>query len=89
LATDENFWVADFHGASGYGDIISLSPSDGTLLQTFSPFDTSAAVGAYPAGIIQANDGTFWGTTTDFGDAPNGYFAAGTVFKLNAGLPVR
>jgi uncharacterized repeat protein (TIGR03803 family) len=89
LGSDGNIWLADYHGASGYGDIISLSPSDGTLLQTFSPFATSAAVGAYPPGIIQANDGTFWGTTTDFGDAPNGYFAAGTVFKLNAGLPPR
>jgi uncharacterized repeat protein (TIGR03803 family) len=89
LASDGNFWLADYNGSTGYGDILSLSPSDGTVLQTFTPFSTSAAVGAYPAGIIQAKDGTLWGTTTDFGDAPNGYFAAGTVFKLNAGLPPR
>ena len=89
MASDDNFWMADFNGNSGYGDIISLSSSNGTVLQTFTPFSTTAAVGAYPAGIVQAKDGTFWGTTTDFGKAPNGHFAAGVAFSLNAGLPPR
>lgn len=89
LGSDGNFWLADYHGRIGYGDIISLSPSDGTVLQTFTPFNPPAAVGAYPAGIIQAKDGTFWGSTTDFGDATKGHFGAGTVFSLNAGLPRR
>jgi uncharacterized repeat protein (TIGR03803 family) len=89
LASDRNFWLADFNGSPGYGDIISLSPSDGTELKAFTPFSPSAAVGAYPGGIIQAKSGALWGTTTDFGHAPKGHFAAGTVFKLNAGLPRR
>jgi uncharacterized repeat protein (TIGR03803 family) len=89
LASDHNFWLADFNGSSGYGDILSLSPTDGTVLQTFTPFSTSASVGAFPAGIIQAKSGALWGTTTDFGHASKGHFAAGTVFKLNAGLPPR
>lgn len=89
LGSDGNFWLADFHGNDGFGDIISLSPSDGTVLQTFTVFGPPAAVGAYPAGIIQAKDGTFWGSTYDFGDAPEGHFGAGTVFSLNTGLPRR
>jgi len=89
LASDGNFWLADFHGSSGYGDILSLSPSDGTVLQTFTGFSTTAAAGAYPGGIVQAQDGTLWGTTYDFGDYTNGHFAAGTAFSLNAGLPPR
>jgi uncharacterized repeat protein (TIGR03803 family) len=89
LASDDNFWMADFNGNSGYGDIISLSSSNGTVLQTFTPFSTTAAVGAYPAGIVQAKNGTFWGTTTEFGKVSNGHFAAGVAFSLNAGLPPR
>ena len=89
LASDDNFWMADFNGTSGYGDIISLSSSNGTVLQTFTPFSTTAAVGAYPAGIVQAKNGTFWGTTTEFGKASNGHFAAGVAFNLDAGLPPR
>jgi len=87
LATDGNFWVADYNGSSGYGDIITLSPSAGTVIQTLSPFSSSAAVGAYPAEIIQAKDGTLWGSTYQYGKAPAAHFADGTVFSLNAGLP--
>ncbi len=89
LATDKNFWVADFHGASGYGDIITLSPTDGSLLQTLTPFSTSSPVGAYPVGIIQANDGILWGSTYAGGTASKGQAAEGTIFSLNAGLPSR
>jgi len=89
LGSDGNFWMADFNGSTGYGDIISLSSSDGAVLQTFTPFSSTAAVGAYPAGIVQAKDGTFWGTSTDFGKASKGHFAAGVAFSLNAGLPPR
>lgn len=89
LASDGNFWVADLNGSTGYGDIIALSPSDGTLLQTLTPFSSSAAVGAYPLEIIQAKDGTLWGSTDSFGKFTKGHFADGTVFSLNAGLPPR
>jgi len=89
LASDGNFWMADHTGSGGYGDIISLSPTDGTLRQTFKPFGSSAAVGAYPAVIIQAKDGTLWGSTTQYGKASTNHFADGTVFSLNLGLPPR
>jgi uncharacterized repeat protein (TIGR03803 family) len=89
LASDGNFWMADYSGSDGSGDIISLSPTDGTLLQTFTPFSSAAAVGAYPEALVQAKDGTLWGSTYQFGDASKGHFADGTVFTLNAGLPPR
>jgi hypothetical protein len=89
LATDKNFWVADFHGATGYGDVITLSPADGSLLKTLAAFGTSSPVGAYPVGLIQANDGILWGLTYAGGTAGEGQTAEGTIFSLNAGLPHR
>ncbi len=89
LASDGNFWIADFNGSTGYGDIVKLSPSQGTVLQTLAPFGASAAVGAYPAGLIQAKDGVLWGSTFQYGKVPAGHFADGVVFSLNAGLPPR
>src|SRR5580658_118033 len=89
LATDGNFWIAESNGSNGYGNIVTVSPIDGTLLQTFSPFVKGGSLGGLPVEIIQAKDGTFWGSTDFYGDAPEGYFADGTVFSLNAGLPPR
>jgi uncharacterized repeat protein (TIGR03803 family) len=88
LASDGNFWMADITGNS-YGNIITLSPTDGTLIQTLTPFSSTAPVGAYPMELIQAKDGTLWGSTDSFGNATKGYFGDGTVFSLNAGLPPR
>ncbi|HVI10275.1 MAG TPA: choice-of-anchor tandem repeat GloVer-containing protein [Candidatus Binatia bacterium] len=88
LASDGNFWMADIVGNS-YGNIITLSPADGSLIQTLKPFNSKAAVGAYPMVILQAKDGTLWGTTDSFGNATTGHFGDGTVFSLNAGLPPR
>jgi len=89
VGSDGNIWLSDYNGVDGYGDILSLSPSDGTILKTLAPFSTSATVGAYPGVIIEGKDGNIWGTTTDYGNASNGHFAAGTVYKLNVGLPPR
>jgi hypothetical protein len=88
LASDGNFWMAEYD-REPYGDIIALSPTDGTLLQTLSPFSPSSSVGAYPEELIQAKDGTLWGSTFELGRASKGHFADGTVFRLNAGLPPR
>jgi hypothetical protein len=68
---------------------MSLSPSQGTVLQTLAPFGESPALGAYPGGLIQAKDGTLWGADTMGGTASQNHFADGTVFKLNVGLPPR
>ena len=90
LATDGNFWVAEYdNGTTGYGDIVTLSPSDGALLETVTTFTATDSVGAYPAALIQAKDGTFWGATQSFGKASKGFFADGVVFSLNASLPPR
>jgi outer membrane protein assembly factor BamB len=88
-ASDGNFWVADLNGKSGYGDIITLSPADGTLIQRLTPFSAPGVAGAYPAEIIQAKDGKLWGSTYQGGKAPQGFFSDGTVFSLNVGLPPR
>lgn len=89
LATDGTFWMADFNGATGYGDIIQLSPTDGSLMQTLTPFGATAPVGSYPAGIFQDSSGVFWGSTYGGGNASHGHFADGTVWNLNEGLPPR
>jgi uncharacterized repeat protein (TIGR03803 family) len=89
LASDGNFWVADFAGGAGDGDIVSLSPVDGALLRRFAPFSKTASVGAYPEDLVQAKDGTLWGSAESYGNATTGHFASGTVFRLNAGLPPR
>jgi hypothetical protein len=44
---------------------------------------------AYPAWLIQAKDGTFWGSTGQYGNQSKGHFADGTVHNLNLGLPLR
>jgi uncharacterized repeat protein (TIGR03803 family) len=89
LATDGNFWVADSSGSNSNGDIITISPNDGTLIQTLMPFSQSAAVGDYPMSLTQAADGTLWGTTLQYGASSKGHFADGTIFTLNPGLPAK
>jgi hypothetical protein len=89
FASDGNLWVDDYNGADGYGDLVALSPTDGSLVQRLSLFSPAAAVGAYPTDVIQLPDGTFMGTTNQNGVTPKGFFADGTVFSLNAGLPRR
>lgn len=90
--SDGNFLMANytgtFHGTSP-GTIIRLSPLDGSLTGTISPFSQDHPVGAYPPVIIQAKDGKIWGTTTAFGAHSKGQFADGTVYNLNLGLPPR
>ncbi len=89
LATDGNFYLVDYDGTSGYGNIAVLSPTTGQILRTFNPFGTASALGAYPTSMIQASDGTFWGVTDEFGKVPSNEFADGTVFNANVGLPPR
>jgi hypothetical protein len=60
---------------------------NGQLLKTVSLFGPNAAVGEYPAEIIQSKDGTFWLSTYGGGKSTRGYFADGTVFSVNLGLP--
>src|ERR1019366_5114134 len=86
-ASDGNFYGTTFQGgdlskcnSGGCGTIFKISPS-GTLttLHNFTGPD-----GAQPlAGLVQATDGNFYGTTSNGGannNCPNG--GCGTVFKI-------
>jgi len=87
-ASDGNLWVTDsgFPGGSGsYGGIVTLSPSDGSAIQTLTPF--GGAAGSYPADLIQTKDGMLWGVAAGGLATGSGHFGGGTVFSLNAGLP--
>jgi len=79
---DGNFYgTTERGGASGRGTVFKINPN-GTLstLYSFCPNGGKCADGYYPdAGLVQATDGNFYGTTI-FGGA-SGY---GTVFKITA-----
>ncbi len=87
LASDGNFWVSNYDGNSGYGNILAISASQGTVLRTLSPLGAASPVGAYLAGLVQSKDGKLWGSTYSYGTAPQGQFGDGVVFSVNAGLP--
>lgn len=89
LGSDGNFYMADEAGSDNYGDIEQLLPATGTVARALSVFSKRAAVGAFPAALIEARDGTLWGTTIQFGTAPAGKFGDGTIFSLNLALPPR
>jgi uncharacterized repeat protein (TIGR03803 family) len=88
LASDGSLWDTNFtDSAHPMGSVFSISPKDGAVLQTFA-FD--GANGNSPlAGVTQAADGTFVGTTELGGTVSGGgkKFADGTVWTLDAGLP--
>jgi hypothetical protein len=89
LGSDGNFYAADEAGSDNYGDIEQLSPTTGAVTRAINVFSKRAAVGAFPAALIEASDGSLWGTTIQFGTAPAGKFGDGTVYSLNLGLPPR
>ena len=68
-------------GASDYGTVFKITPG-GTLtsLYSFCAAGFSCADGGYPhAGLVQATDGNFYGTTFQ-----GGAYGGGTVFKITA-----
>ncbi len=79
--TDGNLYgTTNGGGASGYGTVFKISPA-GTLTTLYNFCSQSGCTdGVYPAaGLIQASDGNFYGTTA--GDGVNWF---GTVFKMTA-----
>ncbi len=80
-ATDGNFYGTTFYGAGSggcCGTVFEITAA-GTLT-TLHSFDTTD--GGYPyAGLLQATNGEFYGTTTG-----GGATAHGTVFNLSVGL---
>ena len=85
LATDGNFYGTTVtEGAAGEGGtIFNMTPGGKfTTLYSFCA-QPSCADGASPyAGVIQATDGNFYGTTTAGGTTDQG-----AVYKLSMGLP--
>lgn len=82
-ATDGNLYGTTVWGGNpscdgGCGTVFEITP-DGTLT-TLHAFDFSDGEDPY-GGLIQATNGTFYGTT-----AAGGTYSDGTVFSLNVGL---
>jgi len=82
-ATDGNFYgVASRGGMHNRGTIFQITAA-GQLMTLYSfCAEKACADGATPSGgLLQAADGTFYGTTTD-----GGTYGYGTVFNLSMGL---
>ena len=81
-ASDGNFYgTTEYGGTYGWGTVFKITPS-GTLttLHSFCA-QTGCTDGAKPlAGLVQATDGNFYGTTTAAGT-----YNDGTVFKITLG----
>jgi uncharacterized repeat protein (TIGR03803 family) len=78
-ATDGNFYgTTEEGGANGYGAIFKIDAHGAlTTLYSFCA-ETLCNDGAYPeGGLIQATDGSFYGTTFEYGVK-----GGGTVFKI-------
>jgi len=86
-ATDGNFYGTTIFGGTagnctpgGCGTVFKITP--GGTLTTLHSFANTTTEGAVPyAGLVQATDGNFYGTTED-----GGAYADGTVFSLSVGL---
>ena len=81
-ASDGNFYGTTFErGANGYGTVFKITPAGAlTALYSFCP-QTNCADGQYPyAGLVQATDGNFYGSTSAGGGGA--YHQGGTVFKI-------
>ncbi|HUI41875.1 MAG TPA: choice-of-anchor tandem repeat GloVer-containing protein [Terriglobia bacterium] len=75
-ATDGNFYGTTYGGDYNYGTVYKITPS-GTLTTIYT-FGSQNSDGANPlAGLVQAADGNFYGTTS-----AGGTNAWGTVFKI-------
>jgi len=88
-ATDGNLWTTSIYNTNTYsnnfGEVFAVSPSGVTVHQ----LPLSGTNGATPvAGVIQATDGTLYGTASAKGTDAHGNPAFGTVFTI-AGLPAK
>jgi uncharacterized repeat protein (TIGR03803 family) len=85
-ATDGNFYGTTYFGGAnpnGYGTVFKITPSG--AVTTLHSFQSREGSNSY-AGLIQATNGNFYGTTR-FGGANNACSGGcGTVFSLSVGL---
>jgi uncharacterized repeat protein (TIGR03803 family) len=82
LGGDGNLWMEQSGAAAGYGQILTFSPTDGSLIETLTPFSQTSSVGGFPDDLISATGGSLWGLTSLYGDAPQGSVGEGVVFRL-------
>jgi uncharacterized repeat protein (TIGR03803 family) len=82
VASDGNFWMAEFYGSTGQGDIVTLSPVNGSLIQSLTPFSSTSPDGNYPIELVSATGGTLWGVSSLSGQAPKGSYGEGVLFTL-------
>jgi uncharacterized repeat protein (TIGR03803 family) len=86
LGTDRNLYgVTNLGGANGnYGTVFKVT-SSGKLTTLYSFCSQSnCADGIYPEGILQATNGSFYGTANAGGACPYTTQGCGTVFKLTS-----
>jgi uncharacterized protein (TIGR03437 family) len=83
-ATDGNLYgTTQNGGANSYGTVFKITL--GGALTTVYSF-LSSTDGAYPyAGVIQGNDGNFYGTTPQGGPSSGPYGVGGTIFRMTPG----
>jgi uncharacterized repeat protein (TIGR03803 family) len=87
-ATDGSFYGTTYvGGANGKGTVFKMTPSRAlTALYTFCS-QTNCTDGAYPlAGLMQATDGNFYGTTIAGGTSNACTGGCGTIYSLSVGL---
>src|SRR5208282_146936 len=82
LASDGNFWMAEYYGTVGFGDIVTLSPTDGSLIQRLTPFSSTSVDGGAPVELFSATGGALWGVSSLYGQASKGSYAEGVLFTL-------
>src|ERR1039457_4107842 len=85
--TDGNFYgTTPSGGSSNNGTVFKVTPSGAlTILHNFCP-QPPCTDGATPkAGLIQASDGNFYGTTSGGENNDSPVLTGGTVFKITPG----
>jgi uncharacterized repeat protein (TIGR03803 family) len=82
LGRDGNFWMAEYYGSDGFGDIVTLSPANGSLIRTLSLFSPTSVNGGSPVQLFSAAGGALWGVNSLYGQAPKGSYAGGVLFRL-------
>jgi len=84
-AADGKFYGTTSGGLVNWGTVFKIT-SDGALTTLYSfCAQTNCSDGAYPmAGLIQATDGSFYGTTSGGGDIEFCSGGCGTVFRITS-----
>jgi uncharacterized repeat protein (TIGR03803 family) len=83
-ATDGNLYGTNGGGVMGGGTIFKISPS-GNLTTVYNLGTPPGPLGPV-AGLVQATNGIFYGTTLEGGTSTACYEGCGTVFSLSVGL---